>query len=376
MSARKIVVIGDMIIDKLTKVKVRGVSPEHDSALVLNIQETSQNLGGAGNVANCAAELAEHVVLYAYENSSSGVPELMLKSRIDHRFYKGTAATPVKHRIMTAAGNYLFRLDTEDGLNGDWDGVDSSIGVGRLVKDAVQYLESEAAYSLQERQRHPILCLVDYGKGLFSDATAHRIMQHCDRMHEAVTFPIIVDPGRSGDWHRFSSPRTIFKANLLQAEAYVTYNQQDDNLLSIIGDCDISKAQEPDEYVSMMHRMLSNLMYFEKKFAYVVLTLGPGGIIAGRVSPETEEFETVYVPGIASRTIDTCGAGDVVTATLAAYFSEVSTDDKHNQNLLSWEIAQHAIVYANQAAAVSTTKLGVVTVSREEIQWPSSKPMV
>lgn len=356
MSDRKIVVAGDVMLDMYTRVKTLGVSKENTAVMVAREESRDFNLGGAANVARCVKALGGDPVLYGF-NSDKRVEHLTAQDRICHHFVRPKYGhTPVKNRIVTRDGHYLLRLDEEAPFFGQPDEWWAAGGehVGRGI---------EALLFNGIDNPKPVICLVDYDKGFLTEAAAKCIMYHVNAVHESVPFPIIVDPGRHGLWHKFGSRRTIFRANLFQAMQL--YHQvrakTGGGMPPYPSDVDPGEVHDDRTYETAAYATSQNLIDAKVEFAYVVLTLGPGGLAV--VAPPKHGVRNIaIVPAAKEKVTDTCGAGDVVTATMAVILA--SEDDP-----LSWPAVTASVQTALRAASIAVRMPGVYAVTREDMGW-------
>ncbi len=338
----RVAVLGDVILDQTTTVRVRGVSPENSAVLVSTVQRADYNLGGAANVARGVKALGGDVLLLGYNNDRR-VDALVDAGQVPHQFARPMKGhTPVKNRIVTEDNHYIHRIDDEvDRFDMPPDFWPSE--PNNPLRTAL------AEFLLPSPRTHRVgaVCLVDYGKGFFSPAACRSIMWHVDQVHESVKFPVIVDPGRTGAWDRFGSPRTVFRANLAQAQRHFEGLRERGK----------GGAADPSmfaDYANKARVVAGNLAIGRTAFAAVVLTLGPAGIaVAGRDA-------SVYVPAGATTAVDVCGAGDSVTAALATYLAA-------DPYPLVWDTLVGAVGHAERVARVSVARRGVYAVTREDV---------
>jgi bifunctional ADP-heptose synthase (sugar kinase/adenylyltransferase) len=225
----------------------------------------------------------------------------------------------LKTRIVSPTGQ-LLRIDdeTECGLTSDcW-----SLGteVRRTLFDCFRKVK--------------VVCLSDYEKGTFSTG-AEDLVSYLAQ----AGVPILVDPGRSGNWSAFSTRHTILKINLQQALAYCG-----DNVAF-----SLPIQSTADGYAHILRCMSDRLNATAFKFSHLVMTFGAYGIgcqarDSGRQFFTTCDYSVVPVP-----VIDTVGAGDIVLATLAAYLATTQ---------LSFESLVAACAIADQRARESTQHQG------------------
>lgn len=364
-SERQVVVIGDIILDQTTRVRVRGVSPENSAVVVAREESVGYSLGGAANVARGVATLGGTVLLMGANNDKRVDTLLDVNgvgiSRQLVRPIRGR--TPVKNRFVTRDGHYLLRVDAEDDAFGvpdaDW------ATVGRWQREAVEQLLRGTQTEGTSYHPRPVICFVDYGKGFLTDEVVASFMRRAEQTHESFVFPIIVDPGRFGLWDKYESPRTIFRANLAQVMRHYEANKAGSGHLLQPYDStfDPGDVWTPSNYTTVAERVRYNLAACKAVYAYCVVTLGPGGLLVfgkGR-------NHMLHIPAATTQAVDACGAGDTVTAAMAASLAN------EPGNCLSWESVTAAVHVASRAAGVAVRNRGVYAVTREDMGWYTEK---
>lgn len=341
----RVAVLGDVILDQTTTVRVRGVSPENSAVLVSTVQRVDYNLGGAANVARGVKALGGDALLLGFNNDRR-VDSLVEVAQVAHQFARPMKGyTPVKNRIVTEDGHYIHRIDDEaDRFDMPQDFWGSWADADNQVRAALK----EFLLPAPRTHRVGAVCLVDYGKGFFSTRAYKAIMWNIDQVHESVRFPVIVDPGRLGHWGRFGSPRTVFRANLAQVQRHFECVRE-----RVAGD-----AIDPStlaDYADKARAVVENLRRDKTAFAAVVLTLGPAGIAAAA------GLGSVYVPAGEVTAVDVCGAGDSVTAALATYLAA-------DPYPLVWDVIVDAVKHAERVARASVARRGVYAVTREDVE--------
>ena len=345
---RRIAIFGDIVLDKTTTVRTVGVSKENDAVVVAREQDHAYNLGGAANVAHNCRTLGGDPVLLGCTNSRH-VCELVTQSRLPLVADRGAVGnTPVKNRVVTVDGHYLLRLDAEDARHGH---PDEFWTAGRGGTYGMWLLEG------LKLDPKPVFCLVDYDKGFFSRAACKHIMWQLNSIHESFKFPVIVDPGRNGSWDKFGSPRTIFRANLHQAMQHYVRNIRPGMRPPVDSVDRIGTVQPKEVYEQAARAVAWNLVEAETPFAFVVLTLGAGGVVVA--DPKGESY---YHQGAPVERGDPCGAGDTVTAGMAVTLART-------ENPLDWGSISAAVAVGDKAARVAVTKRGVYAVTKGDMGW-------
>lgn len=284
--------------------EVERISPEAPVPVV-RIRERRLALGGAANVAQNVAALGAHPALLA----TIGRDEhgRMLRGLLDSIGADAAALveigrpTTTKTRVL-ARLQQVVRFDEED---------DSEITKEDLerVLATVESVISNA----------DALILEDYNKGLLVPA----VIQRAITLATARNIPIVVDP----KYRNFFTFRgsTMFKPNRRELEA----------ALGAAVD-----LEHPEALPSALERL---------GVEHLLLTLGERGMVLVARSGSVQR-----IPTTAREVYDVVGAGDTVTAYLAAMLAAGATP------------AQAAVI-ANFAAGVEVGKLGAATVSAGEV---------
>lgn len=302
--ACRITVVGDAMLDVYLRGDVERISPEAPVPVV-RVRERRYALGGAANVAQNVAALGascDFVAAVGRDVGGATIREMLRAIGADDASLVEVARpTTTKTRVLARA-QQLVRFDEED--DADVSGAEAA-----LLLDAVRRAVSSA----------DALVFEDYNKGVLVPAV---ITQGTAWARERG-IPVVVDP----KYRNFFSYRgaTIFKPNRRELES----------ALGAAVDLD-----HPEALPATFERLgVENLL----------LTLGERGMALIAADGEVSR-----VPTTAREVYDVVGAGDTVTAYLAAMLAAGAT---------AWEAA----VVANFAAGVEVGKLGAATVSPEEV---------
>ena len=308
-SARRprILVIGDLMLDRFSYGKVSRVSPEAPVP-VLHLVREDVMLGGAANVAaNIASLGGEATLIGAVGDDAAGHEFLAEIAGVGPRLSDATVRVPsypmtVKTRVVAQA-QHIVRVDNEspDPLN---------------VRAESLILESIA----KEAPRADIICVSDYAKGVLSNTVLAGLFE----MAAEAGVPVIVDPKRTdfsvyqGAWIIKPNASELAKATGLPTET--------------------------DDEAAAAARVVR-----EKVGAAVLLTRSEKGI-----SLFSAEDAPIHVPTTVREVYDVSGAGDTV---LAAFSLSIAAG--HNM--------QEAMKIANIAAGIVVSRQGTSTVSAAEL---------
>jgi D-beta-D-heptose 7-phosphate kinase/D-beta-D-heptose 1-phosphate adenosyltransferase len=308
LAARRILVVGDVMLDRYLWGEVSRISPEAPVPVV-RIRERSETPGGAGNVAVNLAGLKCPVTLLGIcgEDDAGTRLKRNLEARgVDLQLIADTTRPTITKTRVMAQGQQLFRLDEEESTVLD-------PGCASRLLDIFQKRIGGA---------HAVV-LSDYGKGLLqTPEICQEFIHRCRGQH----IPVIVDP-KGTDWSRYTGA-TCITPNTAELEAAATRKTSGHETLLI------------DAARRLRDRVDSE---------YLLVTRGPHGMIL--IGPEPTP---VIIPARAREVFDVSGAGDTVVATLAAGLT------------LGMNMSDAARL-ANLAAGIVVGKLGTQPVMQDEL---------
>lgn len=304
MRRKRVVVVGDAMLDVYLQGDVERISPEAPVPVV-RVRERRYAMGGAANVAqNVAAAGAKVSLVAAAGRDPAGV---RLRAMIEaigadsDSIIATERPTTCKTRVVARA-QQMLRFDEED--DGDLPAPD----VQRVLDTMLPLI----------RKAHAVV-IEDYNKGMLVPAVITAAIDAA----RARGIPSVVDP----KFRNFFSYQgaTIFKPNRRELESALgaAVNLEDAGAL-------------PATFARLG---VDNLL----------LTLGERGMAL-----VSSKGDVQRIPTTAREVYDVVGAGDTVTAYLASALAAGAT-------------ALEAAVIANYAAGVEVGKLGAATVSPDEI---------
>ena len=300
----KIAIVGDAMLDIYLRGDVDRISPEAPVPVV-RVRERKLALGGAANVAqNVAALGAVGELVAAVGDDASGAELRSMLTAMGapaRGLVKTDRPTTTKTRVV-ARGQQVVRVDEE---------TDTDLA-GAEVEALLAAVERAVADS-------QALILEDYNKGVLVESVIARAIGAATRKG----IPVIVDP----KYKNFFAYRgaTVFKPNRRELEA----------ALGAAVD-----LEHPEALPAVMARL---------GVERLLLTLSERGMVLIDTDAVVRR-----IPATAREVYDVVGAGDTVTAYLAAMMASGAT-------------AMEAAVIANYAAGVEVGKLGAATVSPVEI---------
>ncbi len=304
----KILVVGDIMLDRYLWGEVSRISPEAPVPVVKS-RKKSAVPGGAGNVAANLAGLECGVAVIGVcgpDEAGGHLDEIFQRKGIENLLQiDKSRPTITKTRIM-ANRQQIFRLDEEE----------THALSSELQSDILKTFERKLPL-------FDVVVLSDYGKGMLQDPENCRaIINLCREQGK----PVLVDPKKK-EWDRYKGA-TCVTPNIAELEL-VTGEIFDDDEKKI---------------VSSAKGICSQF-----GFEWLLVTRGSRGMCL--VSPKEEP---VIVPARAREVFDVSGAGDTVIAALAA-------------GLASGMVFPVAAKLANTAAGIVVGKLGTQPVTLAEL---------
>ena len=307
-ATRRVAVVGDAMLDVYLVGDVERISPEAPVPVV-RVRERRFALGGAANVVQNVRALGAHCSLVATVGADAGgrqLREMLDGIRAEQCLVDVARPTTTKTRVV-ARSQQMVRVDEED--DGDLRGTD--------IERLLAAVDTEVG-------RADALVLEDYNKGVLVGAVIERAIAAA----RARGIPVVVDP----KYRNFFLYRgaTVFKPNRRELEA----------ALGAAFD-----LEHPEALPKTFDRL---------GVEHLLLTLGEHGMALISAGKTGTAAVVKRIPTMAREVYDVVGAGDTVTAYLAAVLAAGGS-------------AAEAAVIANYAAGVEVGKLGAATVSRDEV---------
>jgi D-beta-D-heptose 7-phosphate kinase/D-beta-D-heptose 1-phosphate adenosyltransferase len=314
ISRRRILVVGDIMLDHYQWGDATRISPEAPVPVVHVARETD-TIGGAANVASNIAALGASVEIVGALGSDANGDKLRARFQekgiaFDDRFLlgRGRGRTITKTRVIVR-NQQLCRLDFED--------PPATYGAGLLgTPEGLALVESKIADA-------DAVILSDYAKGVLTTAVLARLTRLA-RKHGAF---IALDPKPAGG-SRF------FDLDL------ITPNRKEAVELSGIHSGPSDALDAPAVCSGIWRKFRPRNL---------VVTLGADGMLISKAGSVVRT-----IPTAARQVYDVSGAGDTVIAALTLALTSGA----------SLEQAAH---FANAAAGVVVGKIGTSTVTPEEL---------
>jgi D-beta-D-heptose 7-phosphate kinase/D-beta-D-heptose 1-phosphate adenosyltransferase len=304
-AAKRLLVVGDVMLDKYIWGEVGRISPEAPVPIVRATHHSEQP-GGAANVAMNLVRLGAqaHVIGFAGGDENHRLlDESMCANGISSDLIVSEGFPTITKQRILGGRQQMLRLDSERL------GARSEEDYGRLV-----------ACVLGQLQGYDAVVLSDYAKGVFTPEACQTII-HAAR---TLGIPVLVDP-KSADFTRYRGATTICpNLSELSSAAHLDAN----DLKGLL-----------DEAESMVS---------EFDIQFLTATLSEKGIALVRPG------HRFMAPALARQVFDVSGAGDTVIAVLALC-------------LASGLEPETAVELANVAAGIVVGKVGTVPVEKFEL---------
>jgi len=316
-SDKKIIVVGDVMIDTYIEGKVTRISPEAPVPVV-NFEKKTLHLGGAANVAlNIKALGATPFICSVIGEDDSSIQFRKLLSE-RHLSDKGILSsdqrlTSVKTRII-GNNQQLIRIDEErtDDIN-----------------SIIAYNLIELIKKITEQESIDAIIFEDYNKGVLTKEVIQAVISHANE-NEIIT---TVDP-KIKNFLTYENV-TLFKPNLKELK----------NGLSL----DFNFPDDKQAFVKAIETLNSRI-----NATYTFVTLSDQGVY---LKYNEKEY---FIPAHTRNIADVSGAGDTVIS--VATLCIISGLEPH----LMAEIS-------NLAGGLVCEKVGVISVDKEQLLNETNK---
>jgi len=306
---KKILVVGDIMLDKYIWGEVNRISPEAPVQIV-NVTRESHNPGGAANVAANITEYGAEAHLIGIVGEDSTKENLM--HELDKRNINttGIVADQEKRTILKVRvfgrNQQLLRFDYEKKGYASHDTEDKIL---EALKSKIEDMDA--------------VVVSDYAKGVITKRIMLELIAQCHKEGKSI----IIDP--KPEHKEYYSNATLITPNHNEAHQMTHFTEK----------------QNVTEDVEDMGRWLVNDLK-----SSILITRGEKGM-----SLFEKNGNIKHIPTFAKEVFDIIGAGDTVVATVALA-------------LASGASIEQAAVIANHAAGVTVGKIGTSTVSLEELK--------
>lgn len=305
---KKILVLGDVMLDEYIWGKVSRISPEAPIPVV-HVQREDAMPGGAANVANNIRALGGKVILAGVVGTDAAAERMLAilkKEGVDTKLLirDGSRPTITKTRVI-AHNQQVVRIDREDPMELSGKVVAHLLnGIERVMKTVDAVIVS------------------DYNKGLLTDTLSQGVIALAQKYKKPVT----------GD----PKPENIMK---FKGVTLISPNQMEAEKASGI--------------------KISNLASLHAAGTRILELLHCGAVLITRGEEGMALFErgghVSHIPTVAQEVYDVSGAGDTVISTLTL-------------GLAAGGNFRESSVAANCAAGITVGEVGVATTTQAELK--------
>lgn len=309
LAGRKVLLIGDVMVDEYLTGDAERISPEAPVPVV-RVFDERHVLGGAGNVARnlCSLGGIPHLVCVTGTGSGADLLDSLLASeQIHHSFIRIAGRKTTRKTRIIASRQQMLRIDREDIEPISGEAQDEALGI--------------IAACINE---YSVLIVSDYGKGLITQSFMERLTALRDASHSRPM--ILVDP---------KTPNFKWYKNVFMLTPNAKETSEGANL-----------PVGTKEEIVTAGQAIFDLLGCDR----LLTTLGPRGMAL------FESRDCVWhIPTMAQEVFDVTGAGDTVIATAALA-------------LAAGHPLLESCMLANYAAGVVVGHVGAACVTPEELR--------
>lgn len=303
----KILVIGDVMLDKYYYGSVERISPEAPIP-VLKVTEKISSLGGAANVANNIISLTAEALLFGLIGDDFNGQEFLdiIKGKnIENYLLKLDMPTITKSRVVANKKQQIVRLDFEGNL--------------KLDKKILENIKLKLQELLPKAD---LIIISDYAKGLINKEICSFVIDEAKKINKKV----IIDP-KKNNWQLYRNA-FIITPNFNEFQKAIGAN-----------------IDNTDAEIELHGRKLLETLNLD----YLLVTRSEKGMSL------ISKNDSHYFRAIAQEVYDVSGAGDTVIGTLAVALA------KGFDVYTSCDLA-------NKAAGVVVKKLGTAPITLSELE--------
>lgn len=309
----KILIVGDLMLDHFTWGSVNRISPEAPTP-ILNFEEETYQLGGAGFTANVLTQLGAKVDLAAVSGDDYD-RKIILKMLKEQNI--GSSGIIADYSRPTTRKQRLQARDT-----------DLSSGMQQMMRldfESKEPINEEIEnkvinYILENGHNFDAIIASDYGKGVLTEKILRTIA------HQKKSIPVFADPKKGADLKLYKG-FTAMKPNRFEAESYVGFKLTDKESIIKAGKKILELADLDYTFISLD---ADGLFYIDN------------------------EGYQLFVPTRKKEVYDVAGAGDSVISTMAL-LAKLDLPPRYLMEI------------ANTAAGIMISQSQPKTISREDI---------
>ncbi len=309
IKGKKVLVVGETIIDKYTTTEAIGKSGK-EPIMVVKKKKDIIFLGGVGYVANLCTTFSKKTKLISFLGNLRTQKKFVLqnlKKKIDHHFLiKKNSPTIVKTRYLDEYKKNKI------------------IGIYDLNDDSISKAEETKFYNVlkKEIKNFDIVIVADYGHGIFTKKIRNLIQKN----NQKVFLNTQINSFNRG----YHSVNKYKKANtLIINESELRYELRDRN----------------SNLINLVKKIRKKI-----KTNYIIVTRGN----LGSLMVNCKKWTTVTCPAFNFRSIDSVGAGDTFLTLSALTLGSKLEDDL-------------SMFISSLAASFSTNQVGNISIFNNEI---------
>lgn len=317
---KRILIIGDVMLDLYLNGKVERISPEAPVPIVA-VRNRFARLGGAANVAQNIKALGAEPVLCSIigdDSKSHDFFDLLAEHGMPGNgiIKSKERRTTTKYRII---GNnaQMLRVDDEDTFN--------------LTDDEYDAL-CEKIDTIIANERIDGIILQDYNKGVLTEKLIRRTIAVANEKN----IPVGVDPKKNN--FLVYEHSTLFKPNLKELKEGISYEFPTDTIEGILSGV--------------------NVLQDKLQCRFVMNTLSERGVLIQEMTDGVKSHH--YIPAHLRKIADVSGAGDTVLG--VAMLCLVCNQD-----------AYHIAAISNLAGGLVCEEIGAVPINKERLLKETEK---
>lgn len=304
---KKILVLGDIILDDYIWGEVTRISPEAPIPIV-EVKKENHVPGGAANTAHNIVALGAKPFLLGIVGNDHYRDVLfddLLKNHVETKYIVTDKKRPTTHKTrIISQSQQLLRIDYEDR-----DHVDKTITAA--LSNTIKTLIPDMS----------VVIISDYAKGVIT----RDLMQEVSALCKQHAKKLIIDPKpQHVTWYKEAY---LITPNAKEAYEMVHYFEHPENTIDFLGN-------------ALIRHLESN----------VLITQGGEGMTLFE-----QKAKPLHIPTVAQEVYDVSGAGDTVVATLALALSCGAS-------------LKDAASIANHAAGIVVGKIGTAVVTLKELK--------
>lgn len=315
---KKIMIVGDVMLDIYMKGKVERISPEAPVPIV-SVTETFSRLGGAANVAQNLKSLGTKPILCSVignDDKSNELLNLMSEQNMTTSGIVKSNERITTRKVRIISNNaQMLRVDTEDTFD--------------LTNKEHDLLMTEIKNIINNEKIDGII-LQDYNKGVLTE----NIIKEVISLANERNIPVGVDPKKK-NFLTYKNV-TFFKPNLKELREGIGISSKEESI------DDITKS------IDSLHEILN--------CRYIMTTLSERGVLIKDYKTNTCH----HIPAHLRKIADVSGAGDTVLS--VAMLCLVCKQNAYNIAALS-----------NLAGGIVCEELGVAPINKERLFKESNK---